>query len=192
MVFDPDKRQHKILTADYRVDGDYNHAISAYPQYNSATEFNNPFYQERRDENDRLVGIPVQPIEYTDAPPAAEIPDPGLRFTIVNSGGGSGELALTKFDIAIETVGVDLDGNTIEHHPDIPTSFTSSVNGQLYLVYYDINDVLRSTSFDITYRYDNITNNESFYNYPYNNGPDQEFLDTVKFGTDCWIDSSYP
>ena len=27
------------------------------------------FYQERRDENDRLVGIPVAPIEYPGAPP---------------------------------------------------------------------------------------------------------------------------
>ena len=192
MVFDPDKRKHKILTAEYRVDGDYNHAIPAYPEYNSATEFENAFYQERRDENDRLVGLAVAPIEYTDAPPAAEIPDPGLRFTITSGSIGAGTLALSKFDIAIPTTGTDLDGDTIIHHPGIPTSYSGSVTGQLYLVYYDINDVLRSASFDITYRNVTSTNNESFYTFPFGNGPDQEFLDSVKYGTDCWIDSSYP
>ena len=180
------------MTAEYRVDGDYNHAISAYPQYNSATYFENAFYQERRDENDRLVGLPVLPIEYTDAPPAAEIPDPGLRFTITNGSIGSGKLALSKFDIAIPTTGTDLDGDTITHHPGIPTSYSGSVSGQLYLTYYDINDVLRTTSFDITFRNVNQSNNESFYTFPFGNGPDQEFLDSVKYGADCWIDSSYP
>ena len=64
MVFDPDKRQHKIETAGFRIDGDYSHAIPAYPDYNSDTDFNDAFYQERRDECNRLVGMPVQPIIY--------------------------------------------------------------------------------------------------------------------------------
>ena len=55
MPFNPDLRQHKIETAEYRVDGDYSHAIPAYPEYDSATDFNNAFYQERRDNNDKSV-----------------------------------------------------------------------------------------------------------------------------------------
>jgi hypothetical protein len=73
MPFDPDKRQHKIHTAGFRVDGDYSHAIPAHPEYNSTTKYDSAFYQERRDENDRLVGLPVQPIIY---PGDNSIPQP--------------------------------------------------------------------------------------------------------------------
>ena len=194
MPFDPDLRQHKIETAEYRVDGDYSHAIPAHPEYNSATEFNNAFYQERRDENDTLVGLPVAPIVYTNAPPPAppvEIPDPGLKFQIVPYAGGGGALGIGKLDISIDTVGKDLDGNDITHHPSIPGGFSSTVNGQLILVYYDINDILKSASFDITTRFE-AESGLSFYNFASSSKPDQEFLDSIKFGSDCWIDSSYP
>ena len=99
MPFNPDLRQHKIETAGYRVDGDYSHAIPAHPEYDSATNFDAAFYQERRDENDRLIGIPVAPIEYPGAPPPpppVEIPDPGLKFTIIPYGGGGGTLGLSN------------------------------------------------------------------------------------------------
>ena len=194
MPFDPEKRQHTIETAEYRVDGDYSHAIPAHPEYNSATTFNNAFYQERRDKNDRLVGLPVLPIEYTDAPPAVEIPDPGLRFTLKTDFDtpGPGILAIGKWDISYPTSGNDLDGNPIVHHPDVPTSFTSSVTGQLILVYYDTSNVLRSTNLDVTWRNINTGNGTSFYSFPSSNRPDQEFLDSLNYGTDCWIDSSYP
>ena len=195
MPFNPDLRQHKIETAGYRVDGDYSHAIPAHPEYNSATNFDAAFYQERRDENDRLIGVPVAPIEYPGAPPPpppVEIPDPGLKFTIIPYAGGGGTLGISNVDISLDTVGKDLDGNTITHHPSIPTSFSSSVNGQLILVYYDVNDILRSAQFDMTWRIANPGSGLSFYEYHTSSRPDQEFLDSIKYGTDCWIDSSYP
>lgn len=193
MVFDPDKRQHKILTAEYRVDGDYNHAIPAYPEYNSATEFENAFYQERRDENDRLVGLPVLPIEYTDAPPAAEIPDPGLRFTLKAgfSQTGAGILRIDNFDFSYNTTGTDLDGNTIEHHPTISTSYSSAVTGVMNIVYYDINNNLRAASFDVTWRNQNPQNGQSIYSYPFSNRPDQQFLDNMQYDADVWVDTTW-
>ena len=74
MPFDPDKRQHKIETAGFRVDGDYSHAIPAHPEYDSTTKYDNAFYQARRDQNDRLVGLSVQPIIYPGDNPIPQPP----------------------------------------------------------------------------------------------------------------------
>ena len=41
------------------------HAIPAYPEYTSSTDFNAAFYAERRAENDRLIGAAV---DYIDDP----------------------------------------------------------------------------------------------------------------------------
>ena len=194
MPFNPDLRQHKIETAEYRVDGDYSHAIPAYPEYDSATEFNNAFYQERRDENDRLVGIPVLPIEYTDAPPPAEIPDPGLRFTLKRDGvstPGPGLLTISLTDFAIQTAGNDLDGKSITHHPSLPTYFSGSINGKIDLIYYDINSILRSASFDMTSRLLNPNENLSYYTFHKDSRPDQEFLDSLKYDDNVWIDTNW-
>jgi len=81
MTFDPDKRQHEIWTAENSADGKYSHAIPVTPEYYSSTEFDEPFYEKRRDECDRLIGGPTQPINYHDDP-NTEIPGSTKGFNI--------------------------------------------------------------------------------------------------------------
>ena len=71
--FDPSRRQHSVWTAEGVDDGKYSHAIPVTPEYYTDTDFNGLFYQERRDECDRLMGDPTQPINYHHDP-STEIP----------------------------------------------------------------------------------------------------------------------
>lgn len=57
--FDPSKRTHEVHSHDYRDDGKYSHFIPAYPDYKSDTDFNTIFYDKRRDQCDRLVGLDI-------------------------------------------------------------------------------------------------------------------------------------
>jgi hypothetical protein len=98
MPFDPEKRQHSIETAGYRVDGDYSHAIPAHPEYNSATDFDDAFYQERRDECDRLVGLPVKPIIYPGENPIPQ-PPPGSVAVAFAYEGYSGTKAVPMYNV---------------------------------------------------------------------------------------------
>ena len=71
--FDPSRRQHSVWSAENVDDGRYSHAIPVTPEYSSDTEFDGLFYQERRDECDRLMGEPTLPINYHHDP-NTEIP----------------------------------------------------------------------------------------------------------------------
>lgn len=91
MVFDPDKRQHKIETAGFRIDGDYSHSIPVTPEYYSDTKFNDAFYQERRDQCNRLVGLPVQPIIYPGDNTIPQPPPGSVAVAIHYEGYNGGE-----------------------------------------------------------------------------------------------------
>ena len=88
--FDPSRRQHSVWSAEGVDDGKYSHAIPVTPEYYSDTEFDELFYEERRDECDRLMGEPIMPINYHHDP-NTEIPggiteelEPDYAYLVVN------------------------------------------------------------------------------------------------------------
>lgn len=190
MPFNPDLRQHKIETAEYRVDGDYSHAIPAYPEYDSATEFNNAFYQERRDENDRLVGIPVQPIIYTGEI-IVSLPDNYNRLTLAIDRSSKQYLDIDIYDIAMADSGVDLDGEAIVPPPGIPTGFSSTVNGNINFVQADASGVLYRYSYELAYRVIDPSTGFSAYVFPSASRPPSEELDRLIIGKEVYVDIDY-